>query len=363
MKNEEIKQLIAKYAAGMTKDEGQELFEWVTNKPEDPNEKLWAENILSSSIVIKNHIGADKAAELLVTAYDEYKQNYPNAFEHKVDILRDTFELQTELKRISDAHGTMNRYLYNALAQVSFATNIPKMRYYSFRGISNYSLDEIENERITLAHPREFNDPLDTILVWWLNNEIKMAKKSEQEMNFRLMMKKASEHIKMRCLIGSKYKENDVWKEREVEDLSVLMWAHYANSHAGMCTLFDFEKSFFKTGAATDEKKLVMIAPIEYTQIIDLSKGEPSMKEALFQKSNFWDYENEMRLCLFDVDKNEDYPYIECKNAIKAVYLGVKCSDADRRTVEKAIGDKDIPLYQMAVDEKKLTRLKKIQIG
>lgn len=56
MKNEEIRQLIEKYADGMTKDEGQELFDWVTNKPEDSNEKFWAENILNSSIVTKKHI-------------------------------------------------------------------------------------------------------------------------------------------------------------------------------------------------------------------------------------------------------------------------------------------------------------------
>ena len=74
--------------------------------------------------------------------------------------------------------------------------------------------------------------------------------------------------------------------------------------------------------------------------------------------------EHEMRMCVYDTtDNDKDYPTVECKNAVKAIYLGVKCSDKDRRDMEKAIGNKDIPLYQMSIDEEKLTRLKKTQIA
>ena len=106
-----------------------------------------------------------------------------------------------------------------------------------------------------------------------------------------------------------------------------------------------------------------MIAPIEYVTKIDLNTNVPSMKNALFTKSYFWNYENEMRLCSYNVKDNNEYPELECKGAIKAIYLGVKCSDENRRRVEKAIGDKDIPLYRMEVDEELLTKLKKVQIG
>ena len=363
MKNTEIKQLIERYSSGISIDEGTELFDYVTNKPDDPNEELWAKNILDSSKVMKKHLGNEKAIQLLTTAYEEYQANYPNSFQNKVNILRATCYIQMEEKKIKDAHDTMNRYLYNALGQVKFGQNTQKMHYYSFRGISDYAIEEITKEKISLSHPRMFNDPLDTILVWWLEKEIKIGGKSEQDMNFRLLMKKASEHIKLRCLIGSKYLEDDKWKERKVEDLSALMWAHYANSHTGMCIEYDFDKKLFKTGVLTNEEELVMIAPMEYVQKIDLSTDVPSMKKALFTKSYFWNYENEMRLCFYNVKENNDFPEINCKGAIKAVYLGVKCSDENRRKVEKAIGDKDIPLYQMEVDEKLLTRLKKVQIG
>lgn len=363
MNNGEIKRYIERCASGMTKKEDEDLFDLVVGKPDDDCNELWADNILAASDVVGKIVNKERAIEYLVTAYDEFKTNYPNAFENKVNILRKTCNLQVEGKKLRDAHKTMNRYLYNALAQVKFALSYPKMHYFSFRGITDYSIGEIEKEQITLAHPREFNDPLDTILVWWLDNEIKSGCKNERELNFRLLMKKASEHIKMRCLIGSKYKEGTDWKERKVEDLSALMWAHYAKGHTGLCVEYDFCKDMFKKGTTTDEEELVMIAPMEYTHAIDVSTGEPSMREALFKKSYFWEYENEMRLCSFNVNNKEEFPHIDCKDAIKAVYLGVKCKDTDRRKVENAIGDKDIPLYKMAVDDKKMTQFKKIQIG
>ncbi len=347
----------------MSTDEYEELSDLVANKSDDPNEHLWAENILGASEVIKKHLGNEKAITLLKNAYEEYQTNYPNSFQNKVKILRTMCYIQMEENKLKDAHDTMNTYLYNALWQVKFGLKPLKMHYYSFRSISDYAIEEISNETITLSHPRMFNDPLDTILVWWLDNEIKKGGKNEKEMNFRLLMKKASEHIKLRCLIGSKYLEGDKWKNRYVEDLSVLMWAHYANSHTGMCIEYDFDKKFFKTGTLANEEELIMVAPIDYAPKIDLSTDVPTMKKALFTKSNFWEYENEMRLCCYNVKESNDFPKIDCKGAIKAVYLGVKCSDENRRKVEKAIGDKEIPLYQMKVDEDLLTRLKKVQIG
>lgn len=363
MNNIEIEQLIMKSSSGMTEEEEKVLYEHVTNKPDDPDEAKWKNNIILSAGFVEKYLGDKLAVELLEAAYDSYKQVYPSSFINKVEILKKTCLIQLKNNWMSDAHKTMNCYLFNTLGQVQFGTPHQAMRYYSFRGISDYALDEIKYEKITLAHPREFNDPLDTILVWWLNNEIKKGEsKDELELKYRLLMKKASEHIKMRCLIGAKYKEDGTWKERAVEDLSVLMWAHYANSHRGMCLEYEFDKKIFKSGITTSEEEIVMLAPIEYAEVISF-EGEPSMKQALFQKSNFWEYEHEMRLCNFNTNETEEFPSIRCEGALKAVYLGEKCSDVDRRRVEVAIGDKDIALYQMSVDEDKKTRFKKTQIG
>lgn len=96
-------------------------------------------------------------------------------------------------------------HLYNAMAQITPDSTNQSMDYYSFRGITSYSINEITNEQISLAHPRSFNDPLDTLLNWRISNEIKnFSGKSLEEQEFILQLKKATEHIKMRCLIGAK---------------------------------------------------------------------------------------------------------------------------------------------------------------
>lgn len=363
MTNEEVTLLIKQFADAMTDDEATVLKEQVTVEPEDKDEKLWATNILDAADLLKRHKGNDKAIGLLQEAYKEWNVDHMNAYPSKADILRQTCYFLLEAKKLEDAHKTMNRYMYNVLKQVGSIHPSPKMRYYSFRNFSQYSLKDIREETISLAHPREFNDPLDTILVWWLDDEIKKGTPS-LDLDFKILMKKAAEHIKIRCLIGAKYKDKDgVEKERKVEDLNVIMWAHYAKSHTGFCVEYEFDRDKLNMNYRSEEDKVDLIQAIKYVDSINLHGVQPSMDMALFQKSSFWDYENEIRLCSFDSTSQEEYPVIKCKGAIKAIYLGAKCSAENRREMEKAIADKDIPLFQMSVDENVLTRFKKTQIG
>ena len=362
MTNDEISQLIASHAGGITDDEAEQLREQIALVPEDGNVNRWRDNIIAAADLLKQYKGTKDAIKMLNEAYGAWKIDHSNEYIQKVDILKKTCMLQLESKDTEGAHLSMNRYLYNALKQVGKLHSSPKMHYYSFRAFSEYSLKDIKEQTISLAHPREFNDPLDTILVWWLDDEIKNGQPG-LELDFKILMKKAIERIKIRCLIGAKYQdEHGVEHERKVEDLNVLMWAHYAKSHTGFCVEYDFDRGKLNMNYRAEEDKVDLLQSISYVDSI-LPNGQPSMEEALFQKSYFWKYENEVRLCSFDSTSDKEFPVIECKGAMKAVYLGAKCSDKDRREMEKALASQDVPLYQMSVDEKSLTRFKKTQIG
>lgn len=362
MTNEQVAALIESMRGGMTSDQADELTEQVVAVPEDRQDDLWAKNILSAATLVKAQQGCDKAIKLLNEAYKEYTICNPSSYALKAEMLEQLCRFQLEAKKQMDAHSTMNRYLYNALKQVAALHPVQKMHYYSFRGFSDYSLNDIKNEEISLAHPREFNDPLDTILVWWLDDKIKHEDPG-LELDYKILMKKAAEHIKIRCMIGSKYMDKDGnWQERGVEDLNVLMWAHYAKSHTGFCVEYELDKDILNMTYRSKEDKADLLQPISYVPEITLDTN-PTLSDALFKKSDFWSYENEIRLCSFDSTNDNEFPTIPCKGAIKAIYLGAKCSDKDRRDMERAIADKDIPLFQMSVDEKKLTRFKKTQIG
>lgn len=362
MTNEQVSALIESLRGGMTSGQADELTEQITAVPEDRQDGLWAKNILSAATLVKTQLGCDKAIKLLNEAYKEFTISNPSSYALKAEMLERLCRFQLEAKKQADAHSTMNRYMYNALKQVAALHPVQKMHYFSFRGFSDYSLKDIRNEEISLAHPREFNDPLDTILVWWLDDRIKHENPGI-ELDYKILMKKAAEHIKIRCMIGSKYIDKDGnWHERGVEDLNVLMWAHYAKSHTGFCVEYELDRDKLNMTYRSEEDKADLLQAISYVPEIILD-ANPTLSDALFKKSDFWSYENEIRLCSFDSSNDDEYPTIPCKGAIKAIYLGAKCSDKDRRDMERAIADKDIPLYQMSVDENKLTRFKKTQIG
>ncbi len=352
--------ILAKPLGSLNTDELVFIKQNSVHYPDGLKGALWGKVIVRAVDEENNRNGGAKALGLITEAYQEFDRVYPNLFDVKSVLLKKACFFCLERNDLTEAHKRMEDYLFNALAQVHYHAVNENMPYYSFRSFSKYSLEDIEKETISFAHPREFNDPLDTILLYWLEREIKNAKTDSLQLRYRLVMKKVAEHLKLRCLIAGK---KDDGSDVPVEDLNVLMWSHYANSHKGFCVKYEFDRSLFDIIANKAENKILLVDRITYSESIDL-KEEPSIRKALLEKSDFWKYEQEMRVLLFDYSGNDiEFPIVECRGAAKAIYLGTKCSDVNRRAMEKAIGDKNIPLFQMSVDETKLTRFKKTLIG
>ncbi len=319
----------------------------------------WCKLILRIADEIKRRNGLEEAIKYLDARRSDYERVFSNLFDKSAEILKKTcyFNLENNTIHSYDkAKENIVRYIYNALAQIDYKATYDKMPYYSFRCFSEYSLNDVKNQKLTLSHPREFNDPLDTLLVWWMVSEIESPGSSDINKKYTLLLKKVSESIKIRCLVAGKKGKETI----PVEDLSSLMWAHYANSHKGFCVEYEFDRSF--TSRDPSKGNIVLLNGINYTSKLE-THGEPSIKEALFNKGEFWNYENEVRLVMFNAEIEEDFPSLSCEGRIKAIYLGVKCTDENRRKMERAIGHKDIPLYQMKIDENNLMHFKKQQIG
>lgn len=360
MISQEIQKIMNKPPKELSKEEFELLLENTKWTQVNRDSKEWADQILKVSNII---IDREKFTD---DAYKEFAKICPNSFEERKSILEYICKGYLAEGKQRQAHDYMNKFVFVSMAQINFCTNNHCMTYFSFRPFSDYSIKDIKEETISLTHPREFNDPLDTILVYWLNKRIDNQETlSEIELKYSILLKKVSENIKLRCLIGSSFMNNGKEEKYKVEDLSFLMWSHYAKSHTGFCVEYQFNRELFEV--SNEEKKILLIEPVTYPKTISVSDS-PSFKTCLFEKSNFWEYEHEMRLALFDStdaksDNEKDYPTIPCKNMIKAVYLGVNCSDSDKLRMIKAIGDKDIPLYQMEIDVNNITRFRKTQIG
>ena len=315
----------------------------------------------SVSEQIKMDIGIEEAFRFMKSALEVFERDGAAHFSPKLFLLYAISELCHECGDYKALRTYVYRYYFNAVSNVCINNVNRDMGFYSFRSISKYSLDDIANETISAAHPRMFNDPLDTLLDWWIAENIK---KESPDFNtqFAIMLKKANEHLRVRCLIGDKQGGHT----KDIEQLPVLMWSHYADSHKGFCIRYEFPDSLFQD-FNINKKILKFIHPVSYDFPQITLNTVPGMKEGLFTKSREWSYENEMRFVCLDFsdgeERKKEYPTFGCRGAMKEIYLGVRCSDTGQRAVEKAIADKDVKLFKMQIDKDNPTKLLKYRIG
>ena len=272
--------ILAKPLYGLSDDEYATIIDSATHFPDGIASKLWGQVMVRAISEAEHREGRRKAIDLTEDSYRELERVYPQMFDEKSELLKNACMLCLKENDQETAHKKMESYLYNALAQVHYQAVNEKMPYYSFRSFSEYSLKDIEMETISVAHPREFNDPLDTILVYWLNETIKNTT-DDLNLRFRLMMKKVAEHIKIRCLIAGR---EDDGNDMPVEELNVLMWSHYADSHKGFCVRYEFEENLFDTTVHPKKDKLLFVDKIRYSETIDIG-DEPSIRMALLEKN------------------------------------------------------------------------------
>lgn len=352
MLTEQIKQILEK--GYHDKDDVDVLATYFEKHHEGLDGKEWADYICKmDNIVTATGLDFDTIS-FMEKAYKEFASYNTRLFSHQGNILKHLCKLYIHRGERENAIRTMRKFMYCMLADEAKQDRDYNQHYYSFRSFSEYSLKDIKDETISLAHPRTFNDPLDTLMYWWLDSKIKnIPSGNEVDDEFYIMMKKVAEHIKLRCLISA--------KERDAKDLSVLMWSHYAKNHTGFCVEYELPMTYFDSlDSANDGLK--MLKDIQYVDKI-VVKDEPTIMQALFQKTKEWEYEKEIRLAVYNPSDDTDFPTFECPGCVKAIYLGVKCSDTDRHLMEKAIGDMCIPLYQMIIDNENAGKFKKVRIG
>jgi len=132
---------------------------------------------------------------------------------------------------------------------------------------------------------------------------------------------------------------------------SLLMWAHYAQSHEGIIVGFDTSHPFFNQEVkpiktpTEDTSFLGKVLPVTYDRVRPEFKGGRNFSEALLSKSDEWMYEKEYRMFLRkndrdDVGRDKNGNILDHVNlfkiparAIKRVILG------ERSAKDKIIND------------------------
>lgn len=130
------------------------------------------------------------------------------------------------------------------------------------------------------------------------------------------------------------------------------MWAHYANSYEGFCIEYDFTKS-------KDVSFLKGIGKVIYTDNRakrDTSNADCALYEqqVLYNKSKCWAYEKEWRsikIIPYAEYTNKNYPIVNAKEYISAIYLGCKMPKEYQEEIAKYYKNTEIKVYRMKLKE------------
>jgi len=121
---------------------------------------------------------------------------------------------------------------------------------YKYTSIDSWSLDSLKNNSIHFTCPNDFNDPFDCRL----NIYIDGTGNEWEKHKLRLQSSESIEELKKEFLIPEDQSESfhtDVQKKAllttrvscfsERPD-NMLLWSHYANSHHGICLMFETKR-------------------------------------------------------------------------------------------------------------------------
>jgi len=198
--------------------------------------------------------------------------------------------------------------------------------------------DILENNSIFLSSPSTFNDPFDckAQYVFKTDNKDEITNGILKGLTKKYPERKIEDLQKVAFdLANSKDQQNILSKEATLK-LSdninklgifclsskmdnILLWAHYADEHRGICIGYDRAKQ------GIDIAKKVIYGK-DYPKVDILKLGEKEYVKTLvdltvFTKSEDWIYEDEYRIACYDV---RDRLQRMQENTIKEIYLGLK---------------------------------------
>lgn len=175
---------------------------------------------------------------------------------------------------------------------------------YKFQKLDEYTIRNMRNNSLYFNSPISYNDPFDCSLDIDIDllrsemqqviiNSIDSSKNSEQLSN---MQKLLNDESHMNRITSNAFYSNFLYINSiccfSLEKKNILMWAHYADNHKGICLEFDTKEdpSLFSQG---DYVRYVS----EYPKLtLENNNQDFIARSLLFTKSDHWSYEKEYRI-------------------------------------------------------------------
>lgn len=236
---------------------------------------------------------------------------------------------------------------------------------YKYRSLSGqYGREAIEraltHNELYWQSPVEFNDPFDCTPVLYLGDNAAQRKefyaraaaqvyngqpRTTRRRHRRGMDVVPAAHMeeRLRHAWGQWLSASAIACFSEVHD-HPLMWGHYADSHKGVCLIFD--------EIANDQTQWFAF-PVAYQEArprVNLARfNDPKvMMQALLLKNNHWSYEREQRMIAWhDAPGYRNFP----ARLLKGIILGAKIGEDDEAFVRGLLANRpDLRVLRAEVD-------------
>ena len=215
---------------------------------------------------------------------------------------------------------------------------------------------ELTKKSVYVSHVYRENPAINLIIKKYLEPRKELSDYFQKyKIQFDETYTKIIDTLRERSLIASLTKDN----------LNMLMWSHYADSHKGICVEYEFDD---ENGLAdvvySDEKNnfdlytvMRYIIPAQYFGVKTTNENDPKCVNACYlpflRKTKVWSYEHEVRM-IFSLNENSKivnydgiwfYPNVK----VKSIFLGCKISKENKELIENKCKELNIPVHHLSV--------------
>ena len=171
---------------------------------------------------------------------------------------------------------------------------------YKYLPFNMNTLNILINGNLYLASPDTLNDPFEGEFILEGVNTIpsnKFLKKEGLPESIKLEELQEIVKVKFKKYVHNQYGVSCFSKNKN----NLLMWSHYADSHKGLCIIFDKEKLINSlklnyTEVSIDEIKYSNSFPKIKANLSELGSNFIRTENVFLRKLNQWKYENEVRI-------------------------------------------------------------------
>lgn len=324
--------------------------------------KIFIDKSIEASTKIKN-IGNNEK-DIICENSEYIFEPFGNEKNRQVQIInRELFlghiyTLAGEIYSILELDNEALEYYKRAMCYKTFLkTDLDEKDYvylYTFRSFNVYSLSDLINSEITVSPSKNMNDPFDSIINLWGTKELLEITCKEPR------------HIKSLSRSFDYFRIRSFCNGKTIRALkNILMWSHYADNHRGYCIKYKLSKHFIKQDE-NDSFEHMFLKPIIYRKDedkVDISEMKTINTDLAFAtKHRSWGYENEVRLIVYNPNKEDAFYGIPLDedSCIEAIYFGCKCEPKTINTIKNLFSKTDTPpkFYKMKSDSKDVYHLK-----